>query len=718
MAVLRLTSPDEVRATIAALILGAESGGGTLGSVTLRSHQAQAVSRLDGIIRRHGGALLADEVGMGKTFVALAVAARFGIPTVVAPASLRSMWRDASATTGIALRFVSLEMLGHGGTVPLNDFIIVDEAHHFRNPSTRRYAGLAAACALRPVLLLSATPVQNSVADLRHLAALIHGQQALASDIAELGELIVRRNAASLDVGAGLPVVERPRWVTLRDDIDCLDQICALPPPVPPSDGHVAGTLLVFSLARQWASSHAALRGALMRRLAMSRAMEDALATGRQLSRGELAAWRFVEGAQQLSLPELATEFRSGGVELLEQVRRHADALRALVALIGSRADADVERAEQLRQIARRHPGARIVAFSEYAETVAAMYRELAHTHRAAMLTHGGGRVAGGPVSRSEVLAQFGPAVTVPEHRRIDLLLTTDVLSEGVNLQGASVIVHLDLSWNPARMEQRVGRLRRPGAAGDRVFVYLFTPPAPAERLLDLDRRLRAKLGEAARSVGMAGAILPGISAPPESAIGTREDALGILRGWLRPGTRRDLVASAVTSPTPGAIACVRRAGELALVTVMDGGICAEPSAATLAGITHAAPATVTEAAVAQATGTLNEWLARGALTRVVALSASSVARSRRKILTRVNRIVRRTRSHERASLSAAIGAARTAATVTMPAGAERVLDELAQAPLPDDAWLRAVGEFGAIHGRARATEPDAVLALLVLQPA
>ena len=716
MATLRLTSAEEVRATIAAHVLGGTSGNGTLGSVVLRAHQVEAVSRLDRIIRQHGGALLADEVGLGKTFVGLAVATRFGRPAVVAPASLRPMWRNASSRSGVELRFVSMEMLGHGATVPSNDFIIVDEAHHFRNPATRRYAQLASASALKPVLMLSATPVQNSLDDLRSLAALILGRRALAMSIADLMALVIRRGAASLARDTDLPEVEAPRWVSVRSELDCLEQICALPPAVPPSDGKLAATLLTFSLVRQWASSHAALLGALMRRLAMSHAMEDALSAGKQLSRSELAAWRFADGAQQLSFPELATEFRAAGAELLEQVRRHADGLRELIAQVRARTDIDRDRANQLREIAERHAGKRIVAFSEFTETVGAMYQDLSRTHRAAMLTHGGGRVAGGRVTRHEVLAQFAGSPSAPEHSRIDLLLTTDVLSEGVDLQGASVIVHLDLSWNPARMEQRVGRLRRPGAAGDSIAVYLFAPPAPTERLLELDRRLREKLGEAARSIGIAGSILPGHAPLENSALRERERVRGIMHEWLRPGKRLDFVAAAVSSFMSGAIACVRRDGEVVLVSIQQGQV--HPSVPTelLTAATNGSPQLVADTDVSRAMDTLSAWIARRALTQVVELPASNLARSRRRILTRVNGIVRRARRHERSSWSTMLGAARLAATVTMPVGAERVLDELARAPMSDEAWLRAVGEFGSIHGQRRSGEPDEVLALLLLQ--
>ena len=339
MAALRLTDPEEVCATIAAHVLGAASGGGTLGTVTLYAHQADAVSRLREIIRRHGGALLADEVGLGKTFVALALASAYGESAVVAPASLRAMWRDAAARTGVRLRFVSMEMLGHGATVPTCDFIIVDEAHHFRNARTKRYRQLAASCALRPVLLLSATPVQNSTDDLRHLVALIIGRRATEATVGELARLIVRRNATAVALADRLPVLDEPRWVKPRADVDCLEQLCRLSPPVPPTDGGIAETLMLFSLVRQWASSRAALLAALARRLATARAMEDALREGKRLNRGELAAWRFADGAQQLCLVELFGDITIEGPALLDHVRRHADDVRHLVALLRQQAD-------------------------------------------------------------------------------------------------------------------------------------------------------------------------------------------------------------------------------------------------------------------------------------------------------------------------------------------------------------------------------------------
>ena len=715
---MRIATPDEVRAAIAAHVLGSAPDRRVLGAVHLHQHQCEAVRRLGTIIRANGGALLADEVGLGKTFVALALAADFGRPTIVAPASLRPMWRAASARAAVETRFVSMERLGHGGTVPPTDYLIVDEAHHFRNPQTRRHGQLAEACARSVVLLLTATPVQNSLRDLRTLLGLLLGRQADALDATELGKLIVRRSASAVQATAPLPTIAEPKWITVAADVDCLDQLCRLPPPVPPADGDHASALAVFSLARQWASSRAALMAALTRRLAAARAMEDALAAGKLPTRAELRAWRYADGIQQLAFPELGNDYVTPAAAMLPQIRSHADGLRSLIAWLRCQPDVDRDRAEQLLAITQRHPGERVVAFAEFIETVATLYRQLAPRCRVAMLTASGGRVAGGALTRREVLEQFASAALGADRDRIDLLLATDVLSEGVDLQGASTVVHLDLTWNPARMEQRVGRLRRFGAARDSVTVYVFAPPAPADRLLQLDRRLREKLGEAARSIGLAGAILPGLSPSSASVVSEGERVVDALESWLGAFPAATPLAAAVACEQTGALACVRNSGEVLLVALHDGRVSLDPSGEFLRSVSGAEPAFCEPEMVASALQQIESWLQRRSFTDVVQLSAAHVARSRHGILKRVNGIAARARRHERRLLSELLGAARRAATVPMPAGAERVLDQLAVASLSDEAWLRAVGEFGAIHGRTRGGARDEVLALLLLVPA
>src|SRR5262249_14821403 len=151
-------------------------------------------ARLLSIIGARGGALLAEPVGVGKTYTALAVAARLGgTVLVVAPASLRDMWGDAALRCGLAVTVVSHESLSRGVVPPARaEVVIVDEAHRMRTPSTRRYAMLADLCRRARVLLLTATPVQNSRGDLAAQLALFLGRVAWEMTDEQLAELVVR----------------------------------------------------------------------------------------------------------------------------------------------------------------------------------------------------------------------------------------------------------------------------------------------------------------------------------------------------------------------------------------------------------------------------------------------------------------------------------------------------------------------------------------------
>src|SRR6476661_1131110 len=175
-----------------------------LGEITLMPHQRDAITRLRSALERFGGALLADDVGLGKTFVALGVAREYPRTHVLAPAALVPMWH--SAITRAAATQVTVHSL-HGFSKPQKtgasqalgdlsahrELLIIDEAHYLRNHATARYRAVSLFASGRDVLLLSATPVHNATSDLRNMLGLFAGSR---SDILEpgvLAQLIVRR---------------------------------------------------------------------------------------------------------------------------------------------------------------------------------------------------------------------------------------------------------------------------------------------------------------------------------------------------------------------------------------------------------------------------------------------------------------------------------------------------------------------------------------------
>lgn len=94
---------------------------------------------------------------------------------------------------------------------------------------------------------------------------------------------------------------------------------------------------------------------------------------------------------------------------------------------------------------------------------------------------------------KKKIEENFDPKVKKPKDD-IRILITTDVLAEGVNLHRANVIMNYDLPWNPTRVMQRVGRINRVGSKYDNIFVYNFFPSSQGEDAISLEANIIGKI--------------------------------------------------------------------------------------------------------------------------------------------------------------------------------------------------------------------------------
>jgi hypothetical protein len=131
-------------------------------------------------------------------------------------------------------------------------------------------------------------------------------------------------------------------------------------------------------------------------------------------------------------------------------------------------------------------------------------------------------------VDKTHVMWGFAPvsseAPASHAEDRYDLLLSTDVLAEGVNLQQARHVINYDLPWNPMKLVQRHGRIDRIGSRHERVFVRCFFPDRQLDEILGLEVRLKRKLAQAAASVGLEAEALPGSKTRDVTFTETREE--------------------------------------------------------------------------------------------------------------------------------------------------------------------------------------------------
>lgn len=143
--------------------------------------------------------------------------------------------------------------------------------------------------------------------------------------------------------------------------------------------------------------------------------------------------------------------------------------------------------------------GQKIIVFTESKETGEYLYEQLYNHYGSKVMFYSslGGRHDGVlhsvPISRIMIQRAFDPKQAKSDSP-IRILITTDVLAEGMNLHLASAVLNYDLPWNPTRVLQRVGRVNRVGTKHSEVFVFNFFPTAVSERHLGLEARIKAKL--------------------------------------------------------------------------------------------------------------------------------------------------------------------------------------------------------------------------------
>jgi hypothetical protein len=300
-------------------------------------------------------------------------------------------------------------------------------------------------------------------------------------------------------------------------------------------------------------------------------------------------------------------------------------------------------------------------------------------------------------------------------------LLSTDLLSEGIDLRGASVIVHLDLPWNPARLEQRVGRARRIGSRHPTIHVYTFVPPAAAERMLRLERRLDAKIRIARNVVG--GSRLPLIPTAAahdrhsDSPIDASERVRSGLSAWLDPVARGQDDAplfAAADASFNGWLAVAYVDGLPRLIHCVEGVIIEDPVAfgrrAAELGDAGAVDADARDDAVSR----LERWIESRQLLADIGV-AGSAASATRLVLDRLSRCVARAPRHRRTEILAGAQRARDGLATISGVGAERILADLAQSPAADEAWIQSVLTFASLHASSGGIARRSTIGAIIL---
>ena len=621
------------------------------------------------IARQHGGAFLCDGVGLGKTFVGLMLIERLILHegkrvVLFAPkATKEGVWephlREWLPHIGGGADFSNLAVfshtdLGRKGDFPerfkriaeLADVVVIDEAHHFRNPGRKGEDGAGEPSryyrlynlldnTVRPktLFLLTATPINNRLADFRHMAELFtrrdeayfaktlgvnnltahfnnmeralrntvgHEVADVSGHLAEVQEFL-----ASDEIFRRL-VVQRSRAYARESQIREMGKETAFPDRRPPQVAEYSirktyGRLLdmfenaftrknpLFTLAMYYPLAWykgpdkdidpfeqnrqkqvvGLIRTNFLKRfessvvsfeLSCERLLQKLLAflevhSETPTERKKLELWKLDNAEilgyarkRQLELwAEDRDEFEDDDIvpqEMLEDVehlnREEYDVsamigetfhdLDQIVHFLGEAQKFEPKHDDKLQKLVRllkskELAGQKALIFTEFADTARYLKQQLDNSGIDGVAEVDSATKA----NRADVIQRFAPyyngtttgALAKKGRSEIRILISTDVLSEGLNLQDASRMVNYDIHWNPVRLMQRIGRVDRrmnPEVEGrlttdhpevkasrGKVTFWNFLPPDELNAILTLYRRVTQKVLLISKTFGVEG---------------------------------------------------------------------------------------------------------------------------------------------------------------------------------------------------------------------
>jgi len=559
--------------------------------VDLAEFQEDAIPRIKSRLEKYGCILVADSVGLGKTWIAKKVIEligyyeRKGILTIC-PAQLREMWKAELKKINVPENILSQEELAKedflkkarrsvGGKLEDVDLIVIDESHNFRNPLSNRWENFfflvndhISKKGKRPyIIFLTATPINNTIWDLYWQIMLLLSMDRRAfikeniPDLLEffreadkkedpsllndlLNEISIRRTRdyikknypdAYIEIDGKKQKIIFPerkleninyeldktykgmyKWIS---DIITKKLTMAYyrllkykkEEKLTSGEELALGRMMALEgiyrtiLLKRLESSVQAFRMSLSNHIQFLNKLKKYMLQGKLLTKKSFNKYvmradeeleDFVEELERFNL----SNFRKD--DLLNDIDKDISLLNQILNKIKNitpKEDAKLKvLKEKLLTLSKK---GQIVLFTYYTDTLNYVYDNICNSKQFSNLKIE--KISGntGVKERQRIVDNF-------LNKKVDILMSTDVLSEGMNLQSAQMVINYDLHWNPTRMIQRAGRIDRIGSLYKTIFIYNFFPEAELEELLRLVQILQSKIIGIDKSVGLDQTIL------------------------------------------------------------------------------------------------------------------------------------------------------------------------------------------------------------------
>ena len=557
--------------------------------VNLSEFQEDAVRRVFSRLKKYRACMVADSVGLGKTWIAKRIIEEFGFYKrkrflIVCPAQLRGMWREAVKDLILSESILSQEELAStdflhkakeavGSDLKEVSLIVVDESHNFRNPLSNRWENLftlimdhIAKGGERPyIVFLTATPINNTIWDLYWQVMLLirtdqkaflkegisglfqyfkdidkEGDTTLLNDL--MNEISIRRTRDYIKKNYPDAEINGKKIIFPERVLENVDyQLDKAYQGLYREISRIIGERLTMAyyrileykkterlsqaeemalgrmmalegifrtiLLKRLESSVEAFRKSISNHATFLERLKGSLLSGKLLTKKIF--YKYVSNMDEESEEEFLEELEDITIEdyrleeLLGDIEKDVvlcNEMKEKVEKIDGEADAKLK--ELKKRLLDLSKNGQTIIFTYYADTLDYLYQNVSEDPMFSEIRIE--KISGRITStnrRAEIVNDFMDG-------KIGILMSTDVLSEGMNLQKARYLINYDLHWNPTRMIQRAGRIDRIGSPYQKIYVYNFFPEEELEDLLRLVEILQNKIRNIDSAVGLDSTIL------------------------------------------------------------------------------------------------------------------------------------------------------------------------------------------------------------------
>ena len=549
-------------------------------------YQREAVLDAKSKLDQYGGVFLSDVVGVGKTYISALLAQQLdGKTLIIAPpvlledsnsGSWPNVFRDFGVRSWKAESWGKLDSLIENGVDDYKN-VFIDESHLFRNTNTQRYAKLAQICRGKRVILISATPLNNSPNDIyaqlclfqrpnnsmftnaknltsyfnklnsnlngldrqenkeEYIKVVKENSSKIRRDI--LREVMVRRTRTDIEKYYSKDLEEQGlNFLEVNDPIavkyefkselnelfdKTLEKISKdltyarykpllylkeENPEIKAPQTNM-GKFMKILLVKRLESSFFAFKMSIKRFIESYTYFKEALEEGHvYFSNKHMAkVFEYLENDDEIGMEKLLKENKAERLnanlfkdDLLNDLERDLEILKEIEHdWLYLTDDPKLSKFENILYHDENLQN-KIIVFTESKETAEYVSDKLNAIFDNKVLCFTGSSDAS---LRRTVIENFDARARIQKDD-YRILITTDILAEGVNLHRANVVINYDIPWNPTKMMQRVGRVQRVGSKFKKVFIYNFFPTVEINEGIGLEEAAEAKINAFIQMLG------------------------------------------------------------------------------------------------------------------------------------------------------------------------------------------------------------------------